>query len=276
MCRLLGYAAPDPVSVIEALGEDQVRRFRRMARLHDDGWGTMWLDTAASAPLQRVRTAESGHDSRLFAEAMHTPASRARVVHLRLATDDMNIEVRNTHPFVNGRIGMAHNGSIVPTTALREMLGEAAAGQIEGDTDSERYLALLRQHLDASADVPTALAETVRQVRAAYPVASLNAMVLTPEVLSVVRSSQDSPVPWDDFVASGLAEHELPLNHSDAYFHMSYRALPRGGWAFTSAGLEVGGWSELPENTIASVALDSLELSLTSVAPSERGGQATA
>ena len=272
MCRLLAYAAPRPTTAADVLGPAQSSRFQQMARLHQDGWGTMWLD--AQGALRRERVAETGHDSELLAATLGHAIASARVVHLRMATDHMAIDPRNTHPFQHGSIGLAHNGSIVPVDALRGMLTPQSLAGVEGSTDSELYFALLRQHVDTGLSVPDALATTVAEVRAAYPRASLNAMVLTPTELCVVRSSPQAPVPWDDFVASGLADDELPLGHTDAYFRMMYRRDPDGTVVVSSAGLETTGWTELPEDTVATVALEDLRLDLRPVFAGQRASGA--
>lgn len=265
MCRLLAYAAPAPTSVGTLLGSAQADRFRSMARLHQDGWGTMWVtEPGADGVLERARYAETGHDSELLAATLHGPATAARVLHLRMATTAMDILERNTHPFVRGHVGLAHNGSIVPSAALRALAGAAAAG-VEGDTDSELFFAIVVDLMDSGLTPTAALLEAVRRVREPYPSASLNLMMLTTTELVVLRSSHGSPVPWEDFVASGLAEHELPLGHSDAYFRMFYRRFADGAIAFASAGLETDGWTELPENTIATVDLQTLHLETSSL-----------
>lgn len=265
MCRLLAYATAHPMSVLDVLGSAQTLRFQQMARLHDDGWGTMWLDDADPTTLARERAAETGHDSVRLADALRGPASTARVVHLRLATDLMEVKECNTHPFTRGDIGFAHNGSIVPTGRLRAMLGPARQARLEGETDSEIYFELVLQAMAGGLGAGAALAEAIAQIRTAYPHASLNAMVLSPTELAVARSSRGAAVPHDDFVASGLTTEQLPLDHVDAYFRMSYRRLPGGGVVISSAGLETDGWDELPEDTVAQVGLADLRLSLIPV-----------
>lgn len=264
MCRLLGFAAPTPTSVLDVLGDEQTARFQQMARLHDDGWGSVQVDT--SGDLHRTRSADSGHDDERLSSDLRGSSTVAEVVHLRLATDHMEIDETNTHPFLRGGMAMAHNGSIVPTDAMRDMLGEHGAAELEGDTDSELYFALVRREADRGATPVQALARTAVRLRQAYPVASLNAMLLTNSALCVVRSSQESVPPWEDFVASGLADDELPLNHRDAYFRMHYRHSDDGTCLFSSVGLEFDGWHELPDDHIAWVDLPTLQLT---VAPLE-------
>ena len=42
MCRLLGYVAARPTSVIDLLGQDAFDTFTSLAAVHGDGWGMAW------------------------------------------------------------------------------------------------------------------------------------------------------------------------------------------------------------------------------------------
>lgn len=265
MCRLLAYAAPSPTTVVAELGPEQTRRFERMSLLHDDGWGSAALLDGERAPSV-VRDVVPGHTDGRLGEVLTEQPARTRLVHLRLASDLMDITAANTHPFADERFALAHNGSIVPTPALRALLTDAERAGLTGQTDSEMYFTLVRRHLDAGADLPQALAATVRLIRGPYPHASLNAVAMTADTLAVVHSSAHAPVPFDDFVASGLTGDDMPLDHSEAYFRMSYRALDNGGWAFTSAGLQTHDWTPLPQDTIAAVDLATLALTFADLA----------
>jgi predicted glutamine amidotransferase len=95
--------------------------------------------------------------------------------------------VRNTHPFaLRGRI-MAHNGGLGELARLDEQLGPYA-GLVLGDTDSERYFALITQQIDAhGGDVGEGITAAARWIAANLPVSSLNAVVATPGELWALR-----------------------------------------------------------------------------------------
>lgn len=261
MCRLLAHAAPTPLTTREVLGAEPTRRFERMSLLHDDGWGSAWID-APGGPLHRIRDASPAHTQDRLRHVLETDQATARIVHLRLATDSMAVDPLNAHPFTDGTLALAHNGSIVPTDALRRLLTTDERAALTGTTDSEMYFMLLRRHLSESGDLSDAARRTVRTLRSTYPEASLNAVALTTDSLCVIHSSSLARVPWEDFTASGLSAEDMPLDHSEAYFRMSYRAVPGGGWVFTSAGLGSDSWTPLPEDSISTVELASLELSI--------------
>ena len=87
----------------------------------------------------------------------------------------------NTHPFaMHGRI-MAHNGGFGELPLLDEQLGPYA-GLVLGDTDSERYFALITQQTDAhGGDVGAGItAGAARWIAASLPVSSLNTIVAAP------------------------------------------------------------------------------------------------
>lgn len=269
MCRLLAHVTPHPTTTSQLLGAGQTRRFERMSLLHDDGWGTAWLDRAGTT-IKCQRDPSPAHSQGLLRHALESEPALARLVHLRLATDAMAVAEVNTHPFCDGSVAFAHNGSIVPTDHLTALLSDEDRTSLLGDTDSERYFALLRRHFGELGALDDAMLATVRILRSAYPHASLNCIALTTDSLCVAHVSSDAPVPWEDFVASGLSGDDMPLDHSEAYFTMSYRAVDGGGWAFTSAGLETRSWNPLPPDSVTTVDLHTMELQTRQLAPVSR------
>jgi predicted glutamine amidotransferase len=114
------------------------------------------------------------------------PESSAFVAHVRLATVGGR-SVRNTHPFaMQGRI-MAHNGGFGEVARLEERLGPYAS-LVGGDTDSERYFALITQQADAhGGDVGAGIAAAARWIGATLPVTALNTIVAAPGELWALR-----------------------------------------------------------------------------------------
>lgn len=288
MCRLLAHVCPRPTTFAQLLGQEQTELFRVMARLHDDGWGAMWVPDHPRGPfvpadgdrlkalpgqprpggsrrqVERIRVAGSGHDDGALADILQRSRQRVMVAHLRLATRSMGLAVRNTHPFLADGLGMAHNGAIVPTDRLRDLLDPAVASGVAGQTDSELYFALIRQQARNGATLAEAAARAVATIRVDYPRPSLNAMLLSPSQLVVVHSSSQAPVPYEDFTASAMADN-LPMHHDEAYFRMSFRRFPDGSLAFTSAGLDTSDWQALPQDSITRVDLQTLEMTTESM-----------
>lgn len=264
MCRLLAYAAPSVAAVEELIGSDQCETYRLMARLHDDGWGTAWLeDGPAGWVVRRKRTVRPGYDDERLVAMMDRPLSRARIFHLRMATDHMAVMKRNSHPFRADGMAFAHNGSIAPTAVLRAMVGPAALAAVRGTTDSELYFALIREGVAAGFTVAEAAATAVRRIRTAYPHASLNSVTLTPTELVVVNSSSAAPVPTWHFET--VPPEQLPSHHDDRYFTMRYRRRPDGAFVVASAGLDVAGWTTLPQDSITTVDLATVEATTTAL-----------
>jgi hypothetical protein len=223
----------------------------------------MWIeDGEDGSEVRRRRATSAGHGDGQLTHALSGAPRRARVVHLRLATATMRPSLVNTHPFLADGVSLAHNGAIVPTPALAELVGPEAALGLEGNTDSEMYFAVVRQERARGGTLVEAVGRAVRRIRERYPRPSLNAMLLTRDELLVVHSSPAAPVPFEDFEASGLAD-DLPLNHDEAYFQMSYLRREDGALVFTSAGLDTTGWQPIPQDCVARVDVRTLELTLT-------------
>jgi hypothetical protein len=127
-----------------------------------------------------------------------------------MATQGSAVEARNTHPFLADGIAFAHNGAILPRKQLRMLLSPAYTGQLEGTTDSELFLALIRQRAHELDDTFGGVCSAVATLRREFPDASLNALLLTTEQMVAVHSSEHATVPTDHFTATGLRLADLP------------------------------------------------------------------
>jgi glutamine amidotransferase len=87
---------------------------------------------------------------------------------------------------MHGRL-MAHNGAFGELPRLEEQLG-SYADLVLGDTDSERYFALITQQIDAHGDdVAAGIAAAAGWIAAHLPVVALNAIVAAPGELWALR-----------------------------------------------------------------------------------------
>lgn len=267
MCRLLGYASASPATVAELLGGTDTRVFRDMARLHRDGWGT--ASRAADGPIDVVQADRPGAIDAVVSpiagvadpqltSVLRDHTARARIVHLRLATDGMVCATENTHPFVAGGMAFAHNGSIQPNAVIEDLVSPRRLAEVGGTTDSERYFAAIRSAMDDGAGAVDAVVETVRALRARFPGRSLNALLLTGTQLIAVHASEHAPIPHATFTASGLPKSEWPRNHEDAYYLMRAKRTADGSVIFASSGLDIAGWRPLPAESVTAVDLSSL------------------
>jgi predicted glutamine amidotransferase len=121
-----------------------------------------------------------------FARAARAAESPAFVAHVRWATTGERTEL-NTHPFVmKGRV-MAHNGGLGSLPQLDTELGPYRR-LVLGETDSERYFALITKQTDArGGDVAAGIAAAAAWIGARLPVSSLNVVVAAPGELWALR-----------------------------------------------------------------------------------------
>ena len=121
-----------------------------------------------------------------FQRAARQAESTAFVAHVRWATAGGRTE-RNTHLFgMKGRV-MAHNGGFGSLAQLETELGPYA-DLVLGDTDSERYFALITKETDAhGGDVSAGIAAAASWIGRHLPVSSLNVIVAAPGELWALR-----------------------------------------------------------------------------------------
>jgi predicted glutamine amidotransferase len=183
MCRLFGLAAGTvPVRVtfwlLDAPDSLEVQSHRNA-----DGSGIGYY--ADGAPVVDKQP-EPAFDDEEFAHEARKAESAAFVAHVRWASTGGRT-LQNTHPFVmDGRI-MAHNGGFGDLPLLEERLGSYTK-LILGDTDSERYFALITRETDAhGGDVAAGITAAAGWIAAHLPVSSLNAVVIAPGELWALR-----------------------------------------------------------------------------------------
>lgn len=272
MCRLIAYAAPSRTTLEGLIGSTQCNAFWDMSRLHADGWGTAWVeDPSDDAGVRRTRASIPVDRTVPMSRAMESDTATARIVHLRMATSGMAVNLENTHPFLTDGLAFAHNGAVVPLDQLKALLAPSVLATVAGCTDSEHYFALIRQHVASGMSLFDAVCATVTLLRAHFPNASLNALLLSPEELLVIHSSENARIPLKEFHASGLSDSELPLDHLSSYYRMSYLQAPDRSVAFSSTGIDTVGWTPLPPASVASVSLTTMQLKIRSLIEAPMG-----
>jgi predicted glutamine amidotransferase len=184
MCRLLGTVSTTPVTLDDVLGTER-EAFLGLAAVHGDGWGHAW--STGPADLTVRKSPESALASAELAELARSRPAEAALTHLRWATLGLSVRPDNTHPFTDGRIAFAHNGSVTPPAALDALIAPELAARRRGDTDSERYFLAVLSRMAEGASAGEALAATVADVLAGpAQVHSLNCLLLAPEALYAV------------------------------------------------------------------------------------------
>jgi glutamine amidotransferase len=184
MCRLFGLTAGTARVHATFWLLDAPDSIEVQSRRNVDGSGIGFFGQAGE-PVIDKQPEPAFRDEEFIHEAKRAE-SQTFVAHVRYATAGGRA-VRNTHPFtMNGRI-MAHNGGFGELARLDEQLG-GYGGLVHGDTDSERYFALITQQADAhGGDVGAGIVAAARWIAANLPVSSLNAVVAAPGELWALR-----------------------------------------------------------------------------------------
>lgn len=144
------------------------------SRLQPDGTGLGWFDDDGIPWVDKAAIA-AWEDATFALEAREIQAANF-LAHVRFASTG-GLRPENTHPFVQGGRMLAHNGVIEGLDLLEEELGDHRS-LVGGDTDSERFFALVTKHIDANGgDVGAALATAATWVAEELPLYSLNVIV---------------------------------------------------------------------------------------------------
>lgn len=263
MCRLLGFVADRPTSVLDVLGEDGFDRFTALAAVHGDGWGMAWLPEEGT--VRSASSPESASEDRTYESLARTPLGRAGLLHLRWATEGLPVRAENTHPFVDdvplaGQVAFAHNGHIAPIDRLEAMLTDESWARLVGDTDSERYFRFVLQCIEEEQDLEAGVGRALGILVREFPASSLNALMLTPTRMFGVHINSEEASPQRALRELFEREDEIPARHTTEYFAMDYRIEPHAVHVISS-GLDEEGWTPVPPDTAAVVDVQTREVS---------------
>ncbi|ABW13465.1 glutamine amidotransferase class-II [Parafrankia sp. EAN1pec] len=212
MCRLLGLSsAPERTRATFWL-LDAPDSLDEQSHRNPDGAGLGVFDSDGRPEVFRQPIA--AWEDRQFAAQARCRTSTTFVAHVRHASTG-RLAPENTHPFhQDGRI-FAHNGVIEGLDRLEEQLGSARE-LVAGDTDSERFFALItREIANADGDVGRGIEVAARWVAANLPVYSINLVLATPRELWALRYPETNTL----FLlrrAAGGHHGRRPLDHVDA------------------------------------------------------------
>jgi predicted glutamine amidotransferase len=241
MCRLLGYVARTPTTLAELLGEAELEEFTELSVKHRDGWGFAW---ATPEGVDVVKSPDAARDSPLFVRVALEQAADLGLLHLRWATLGLPVQPENTHPFTDGTVAFAHNGSIKPPESLDPLVPADLRALMNGTTDSERYfLAMLG--LARESNPADGLAQTVARIASELRFGSLNSMVATPTELIVACR-------FDPVAEAREAEPD--------YYHLGYRVTPDAVIVSSSGWGE--GWQTLENGHMLTIQRETMEMSI--------------
>lgn len=184
MCRLFGMSgAPRRVRATFWLlqAEDSL-----VAQSHrePDGTGLGYFDADGKPRVDKRPIA--AFEDRAFAREGREVRSETFVAHIRYASTG-GLTHENTHPFEQRARLLAHNGVIGDLPKLESQLG-SFGDLVKGDTDSERFFALVTKETEERAgDVTAGLIAAARWVAQELPVFALNVVLITNDNLWALR-----------------------------------------------------------------------------------------
>jgi predicted glutamine amidotransferase len=184
MCRLFGMTSGAVRVRATFWLVDAPDSLLAQSRRNVDGSGIGFFDPAGQPVVEKQP--EPAFSDQAFTHEARQASSSAFVAHVRWATAGGRT-VQNTHPFVmDGRI-MAHNGGFGELPRLDEQLGDYGH-LVLGDTDSERFFALITQQTDAhGGDVGAGITAAASWIAERLPLSSLNTIVAAPGELWALR-----------------------------------------------------------------------------------------
>jgi glutamine amidotransferase len=155
----------------------------QQSRREPDGTG-LGAFTANGRP-EVFKQPLAAYEDQAFAREARSVTSRTFVAHVRYASTGA-VALANTHPFEQrGRI-FAHNGVIGDLGALERELADTIS-LVGGDTDSERFFALITREIERTGEVGEGIASAARWVSRNLPVFSINCILITATDLWALR-----------------------------------------------------------------------------------------
>jgi predicted glutamine amidotransferase len=196
VCRLLGWATREPTTLRDLVGDEDLLAFTELSAKHGDGWG---VARATESGVKVHKRPDTARGSRSFGAWARTHASDLGLAHLRWATMGLSVGIENTHPFTDGRIAFAHNGSVLSPASLDRLVAPQVARLRRGTTDSERYfLAVLTRMADGATPLE-ALRDTADDITRTSSFTSLNCLLMTPdELVAMCRYDPAGPLEDED------------------------------------------------------------------------------
>jgi glutamine amidotransferase len=236
MCRLFGMLSPEPLSArfwLLGAADSVVNQSYR----NPDGTGLAHY--VGTRPIVEKHPI-AAHEDQQFAAEARSAHSHLFVVHVRHATRG-DPRPENTQPFSRGNLVFAHNGTI---NGLEELPG--SLGLFLGNTDSERYFALLHHHIREARDMITSIRKTVNWIEETCTYSSLNFLLADGESLYALR------LPGKEGLFVRHLEAEEELRCLSSYGTRTEGHLSRGAVLFASERLDTApSWRELEPDTLA-------------------------
>jgi predicted glutamine amidotransferase len=226
MCRLFGMTGgSEPVRATFWLLQAS-DSLSEQSRREPDGTGIGFFDAEDRPVVSKQPLA--AYDDRRFAEEAKDVQARTFVAHVRFASTGA-LTVANTHPFEQAGRLFAHNGVIEGLPALESELGPEGMALVHGETDSERWFALITRAIArADGDVAAGIQSATRWVAANLPLLSANFVLIEADQLWALRYPERHELHVLERDAGGGAESgPAPLHHrsSTGHIHVAFDEL---------------------------------------------------
>lgn len=187
MCRLFGLSGGSKRIGATFWLLEAPDSLAAQSRREPDGTGLGTFDANGAPRVDKAPIA--AYQDQQFAQEAKERVSTTFIAHIRYASTG-GLRPENTHPFQQrGRL-FAHNGVITDLPRLETELGEYHS-LVAGDTDSERFFALITRHIDANGgdigDIGAGITSAARWVAANVPIYALNIVLTTPTELFALR-----------------------------------------------------------------------------------------
>ncbi|MHB8689613.1 MAG: class II glutamine amidotransferase [Solirubrobacteraceae bacterium] len=209
MCRLFGLTAGSEPVTAKFWLLDAPDSLREQSHREPDGTGLGWFGDGQPRVDKQPLAA---FEDREFARAARTARSPAFVGHVRFASTGA-LTLQNTHPFEQAGRLFAHNGVLEGLPELEARLG-VAMSLVQGDTDSERWFALITTEIERrDGDVEAGIVAALEWVAVSLPVLSLNFVMITASGLWALRYPDTHELHVLERPAGGTGPVDDPLDH---------------------------------------------------------------
>ena len=183
MCRLFGMSG----------GRERVKAtfwlleapdsLAEQSRREPDGTGLGYYSEDGQPRVDKRPIA--AYEDQEFAREAREVVSNTFIAHVRYASSGA-VAPENTHPFEHAGRLFAHNGDIEDLGALERELGDAMSW-VKGQTDSERYFALITREIERTGDVAEGIVAAARWIAENLPIYAINCVLITASDLYALR-----------------------------------------------------------------------------------------
>jgi glutamine amidotransferase len=190
MCRLFGMSSSPLRTRATFWLLDAPDSLSDQSRQEPDGAGLGYFEPNGAPRLYKAPIA--AYEDRRFAREARHVESATFLAHIRFASTGA-VEQRNTHPFEQEGRMFAHNGVVEGLDRLDAELGPDRA-LAKGDTDSERFFALITREIRRSGDVTGGIEQAARWVAEHLPLYALNLIITTAQEVWALRYPDTHPL----------------------------------------------------------------------------------